>query len=311
MKRRIEVEVEPLSDARWEKIDAAVFAALDTAKPEPAPRSRRLAWIGGLAALVAAAAVIALVVRGPRDAFVNEASHIETGAAASRVAYGFASIEVAPDSAVTTSGDDAHGMVVVLDRGSVDCEVAPRAGRPPFVVQAGDVRVRVIGTRFVVRRAADRTTAVEVKHGTVEVARGGESTFVHAGETWPPSSPEPVPSTTPSIAPSLDPAPPPTTSHPNNRAPHPAKSAEVHGDQRLYDQALRGESRDPDGSMSTYRKLAQGNGPWAPNALYAAGRLAHERGQRAEAKRLLEQYLARWPNGGNAEDARRLLGTLR
>jgi TolA-binding protein len=59
--------------------------------------------------------------------------------------------------------------------------------------------------------------------------------------------------------------------------------------------------------MAIYKKLAAGSGPWAQNALYAAGRLQADRGRRAEAARLLEEYIGRYPNGANARDARDLL----
>ena len=47
------------------------------------------------------------------------------------------------------------------------------------------------------------------------------------------------------------------------------------------------ERRDPDTATTIYQRLANKGGPWAPNALYAAGRLASERGNRTEATRLL------------------------
>jgi hypothetical protein len=43
------------------------------------------------------------------------------------------------------------------------------------------------------------------------------------------------------------------------------------------------------------------------NALFAQARLELERGNRAEGQRLLADYLARYPHGPNARDARRLL----
>jgi TolA-binding protein len=57
-------------------------------------------------------------------------------------------------------------------------------------------------------------------------------------------------------------------------------------------------------ALATYRELAAGSGPWAMNALFAEGRFEVERGHRAEAKRLLDEYLARFPSGPNAQDAR-------
>ena len=319
--RRIHVEVEPLSDARWRKLDAAIEGALDAepgiAQPRepssPRVRGRRAETVFFVAAsfVLASAAVVALVMRSRTAPPVEATStpvpaHVETGSKRSFVSLGTASMDVGPESAVTATGDDAHGFVLVLERGSVECDVAPRAGRPPFVVQSGDVRVRVVGTRFLVRRDVDRT-AVAVSHGTVEVGHDGVTTILHDGERWggepgpePSGAPDTGPTTTAS-APSAAPA-----------SPRPARSAPVGPtDQQLYEEAAKLEARDPDAAIASYQKLAAKQGPWSANALFAAGRLAAERKQSARARGLLEDYLRRYPAGANAEDARSLLAGLR
>jgi hypothetical protein len=102
-----------------------------------------------------------------------------------------------------------------------------------------------------------------------------------------------------------------TSSTPSSGGPSvPAAGAAAEG-QRLYEAAARSESSDSDGAMATYRRLAAGGGPWAPTALFAAGRLASDRGRNAEARHLLDDYLVRYPRGANAEDARRILARLR
>jgi len=320
MKRqpKLHVDVEPLSEARWKKIDDAVFRALDTdTRPEaeripaslpPPERRTQRRWRLALVSVgfVAAAAAVFVVTRRPAATEATDPtalarpSHIETGAVRSNIELGFASLDVGPASAITTSGDDAHGFLVVLEKGSVECEVAPRAARPPFVVQSGDVFVRVVGTHFAVTREADGTH-VAVTHGVVEVTHAGAKTAVHPGERWPspapssPSSSVPSPSETASVV------------APRPSAPAPAAPT----DQQLYEQAARLEARDPDGANAIYMKLAARTGPWSANALFAAGRLAAEKGRTAEAKRLLGQYLERYPSGANADDARRLLSGLR
>jgi TolA-binding protein len=75
----------------------------------------------------------------------------------------------------------------------------------------------------------------------------------------------------------------------------------------LYEAAAQKERSDPGGAMREYRAIASGGGAWAANALFAAGRLAIDRGRADEGKRLLEDYLRRYPKGPNAEDAQRLL----
>jgi hypothetical protein len=90
----------------------------------------------------------------------------------------------------------------VLDRGTVTCEVAPRATRAPFIVEAGATRVTVIGTRFSVHRVGGHAT-VSVDHGLVEVADTNMTELVHAGERYTPGEAvtrEPVASAAPAPA---------------------------------------------------------------------------------------------------------------
>jgi hypothetical protein len=149
------------------------------------------------------------------------ASRIVTLGSDSRVAVGESEVDVSPDSAVLVTGDDARGVLVVVDRGRVDCEVAPREGRPPFVVQAGDVRVRVVGTHFTVARDAQGGGAhVSVSHGVVEVTSHGQTVSVHAGDEWPPVAPPPPAPT----AQNTPPAPEPVATAPRTRARHPPRA---------------------------------------------------------------------------------------
>lgn len=62
---------------------------------------------------------------------------------------------------------------LVLESGEAFFEVAKDSTRP-FIVQAGTVRVKAIGTEFNVRRSG-RNTFVSVREGAVEVTRDGES----------------------------------------------------------------------------------------------------------------------------------------
>jgi TolA-binding protein len=56
--------------------------------------------------------------------------------------------------------------------GTIACEVAPRDGGQAFAVEAGEVTVRVVGTRFMVSRAGGSTTVL-VDEGAVEIRRPG------------------------------------------------------------------------------------------------------------------------------------------
>jgi hypothetical protein len=106
------------------------------------------------------------------------------------------------------------------------------------------------------------------------------------------------------------------------RAPPAAKAksaAEVGGSaktpplspQAVFEQATLLERTDPERASKLYGTLDSSGDSWAQNALYARGRLEATRGNRVEARRLLELYLGRFPNGGNAEDARAVMKRLR
>jgi transmembrane sensor len=63
---------------------------------------------------------------------------------------------------------EAKARVVRLESGEALFEVA-KDSRRPFVVQSGDVRVRAVGTAFVVRRRSDADADVTVTTGVVDV----------------------------------------------------------------------------------------------------------------------------------------------
>lgn len=69
----------------------------------------------------------------------------------------------------------------VLAAGAADFEVTKNAKRE-FFVQAGPVRVRVVGTRFRVERLGERTR-VSVSEGKVEVQQGDTRDYLEAGES--------------------------------------------------------------------------------------------------------------------------------
>jgi hypothetical protein len=183
------VPVDSLSDIRWARIERSLFQRLDSGEePPPSERARAHGWRPG-AILIAASAAAAifggvlameLVHRAPASA---SASHIETRSSASHVVVGDASLDVAPESEVVVAGNGERGLSVTLDRGRVECEVAPRGERPPFFVQAGDVRVRVVGTRFAVTRARE-VVSVDVTKGVVQVESHGAIQRVAAGQHW-------------------------------------------------------------------------------------------------------------------------------
>jgi hypothetical protein len=290
MKPADEIPIEPLSEATWQRVEEAVFDALDEpAQSVPPSRRRTRRWpLVALAALVAIQAVLALVyLHEPGDDDTRatlDSARFATGREGTETLLGDVAIAIEPASALVVVKDAAAGSLVVLERGAARFSVPPRARRPAFVVQAGDVRVEVVGTRFRVERVKG-SASVQAYEGVVRVTAGGRSALLRGGDRWPPASATPA-TVTPEPQPS-----------PSDR-------------QRRFEQAALLEAGEPEQALRLYRGLAAEGGRWGENALYAMGRLEMERGRRAAAARILRDYLARHPQGANASDARALLQRL-
>src|SRR5688572_1795758 len=159
--------VEPLSRPAWERIEAQVFARLDRGEhlqPSPiAQRDTRTRRVWAAAGVFAAAAALLLWARArPSDTIEPQTTHLapvaaiaaepdtslSSGDTSRQAALAGALLVLAPHSSAVVSGSNAAGWRVRLDGGEVDFSVEPRAGRPPFVVDAGDTKVSVVGTRF-------------------------------------------------------------------------------------------------------------------------------------------------------------------
>jgi hypothetical protein len=336
----LRVEVEPLSEERWTKVERSLFARLPLVLDEGAPpsfRQRSPMWLAAVAVASALALVLVLEPWSSDEVALDQPSRVTTGETASHLALPGLTLDVEPESAVVVGADTQRGMLLVLDRGTIVCRVAKRANADPVIVQAGAARVRVVGTRFAVTRLGE-SARVEVFEGVVEVTFGGESTRVTAGQVWPDRAvalaPKPEdPSTLDTV---LDVEPPesdrvpheptarrrsalvprgsteeraeaPETTPPEQNEPPPVAPSS----QSVFERATALEQSDPARASQLYASLQSGNDSWAQNALYARGRLEASRGNRDLGRRLLQRYLERFPRGSNAEDARAVLGRLR
>jgi len=354
--------IEPLSDVSWQRVEKRLFAQLDldASAVDVEPVRPRRAWQPWAAAggLALACAAIALVLLRPstsshlahlRDAGVPAPSRVVAQDSATEVSYGEATITVDAESAVTMSGDAASGVLIILERGSATFAVAPRHQRPPFTVLAGEVMVKVIGTRFTVSRSGD-AARVDVIEGHVEVVSRGHRVQVRAGESWSSNDDREAVVQDPDMSPSGIAAAPfvstdgqplgggrpgdlrsadgsvndglpregqssagaATTTPDRTTRSRPRQRTSRLDDtpQARYERAAALEASDARSALVSYREIAKGKGAWAANALYAAGRLAAELGDHVTAVKFLRAYVARFPRGANVADARALLDSL-
>jgi hypothetical protein len=312
--------IEPLSDVAWTRVERGVWSRLDETDVVAEHHSPRRWWLAAPLAAAAIAAVVLFVHTPTRPSHDAAPTRVVSDASSSSVSLGDAHVVLDPHSAIVMdSHDDAPNVLV--EHGAAWFAVEPRGSRAPFVVIAGDTRVRVIGTRFRVARDAERVE-VQVDHGTVEVGYHGELVRVTNGERWSSDAPTivgiadrvqggqatppaPIPEPTPAPAP-VGPAP-----HVTHPAPVPAPATgAVDRDARRFAELTRLEASSPDAAMTGYLALSKGSGRWAQVALYAAARLAADRGD-ARATTFLEIYLRRFPQGANAADARELLARVK
>jgi transmembrane sensor len=184
-----------VSDDRIDRLWSGVSARVGV------PRAR-LTWLwpSVVAAAAATAAITIAVVRAraiqapaPIVAAATsawEGAQLETAAdAVSVTLVDGSSLKVEPRSRVELRDRTASSLKLVLGRGRIACDVTHREGRS-FVVAAGGVEVRVVGTRFSVANedaAGGTRVEVRVERGAVEV-RGAdpdaEVVRVAAGHSW-------------------------------------------------------------------------------------------------------------------------------
>lgn len=277
-----------------------------------------------------------------------EPSRVVSGDSASTVSFGDAHLALAAKTAIVMTREGGSPSVL-LERGTVDLTVAPRDNRPPFVVRAGDTVVRVVGTQFQVARYEEHVTVkvehgivdVQFRGNTVRVEQGQAWASEQPEAVTQVAVADPVvepvaparaivePTVEPTVEP-VAPAPRPAKEPAPGRTARPAQPAQpvesiaqpietappaslpvrrIDLDQLKFEKMQSLEVRDPQGAIAGYLELSKGNGRWAANALFAAGRLAADRGD-PRAKTFLTIYLRRFPTDDNVIPARTLLKRL-
>ncbi len=147
---------------------AAGLGADFTPSAHPVARAadrRRLLATGGLLAAASIIGAIGYGALGLRGRVSTAKGDIRRAPLADGSA-----VTLNTDTAIRTAFDDKMRRVDLL-RGEALFDVAKDPARP-FVVVAGDVRVRAVGTSFTVRTHADGQVGVIVREGVVEVWRG-------------------------------------------------------------------------------------------------------------------------------------------
>lgn len=180
------VPVEELAPARIERIEHGVMRAYRNLPPPRRSTVGRLARTAVPALALAGVAIAFYAGRStaPVTAPVERTLAVSTGADATDFKIGDISLRFSPGTRAQIT--EAAGITVALEQGGIDCDVAPRRERPPFVVVADDVEVTVIGTKFAVERGDD--VSVSVDHGRVKVSSPAGELFLTNGERWARSS---------------------------------------------------------------------------------------------------------------------------
>jgi transmembrane sensor len=305
-----------LSEARVDRLWGGVSARLGGTR-----RARGWVWASAAAGMAVVAIVAVVRLRGihgggegqvAATSSAWEGAQLETAADALAVTLvDGSSLKVEPRSRVEVRDRTASALKLVLARGRIACDVTHREGRS-FVVAAGGVEVRVVGTRFSVANEeaeAGRRVEVRVERGVVEV-RGADDEIVRveAGHSWsqvtktealagPDNAPEaPAPADDEAAAPAGKP-------HPAARAAHPGPA-----DARTQFEEARGQWRA--GKIAeaarTYQALltAHPHDPRAGLAAFELGRLRMDRlNDLPGAVQALEQAVALAPGAELREDA--------
>jgi ferric-dicitrate binding protein FerR (iron transport regulator) len=277
----------------------------DAAK-EPRPHARRA--VVAIAFAAAAAAIVGVVELG---------RHGGPAPIAAAPTAASASIQAAPAARTTTivRGEDGarftrveEGGVdrVALESGAVTCSVRPLGVGERFLVTTSDGEVEVHGTIFRVRAEDGHLRGVDVSEGKVEVRAGGRAFFLAAGEGWaatsaPRADASGSPSATPSARADARPA-------ASARAGAP-RAPTADGDALFADgvESLgRGDYEAAVRRLAAFRERAP-HDPRAEDAAMLAVVALDRAGKKAEAKAAAARYLADFPAGHRAGEARAIV----
>lgn len=165
-------------DESWQRLDSALRPERRFSKP--------LVFAGVGVALVAIVIGVISLRRAPSEGVLEPGAMLAAGTAPLQTTLREGST-VRADAASKGALEVANAseVRVRLDEGSMHFDVARNPSRR-FVVKAGRVEVRVIGTAFTVRRSTTvASVSVTVDRGIVEVWIGDvQRAVLNAGQTW-------------------------------------------------------------------------------------------------------------------------------
>ncbi len=165
---------------------ARVWSAIEARRR----RGARFAWRLGLAGAGFAAVAVGLWLRRAPSELPSGQSFTVAATERRKIdLHGVASVVLSDGAQAQFVEDDAQGMVVRLDRGSLLAQVSPRPATAPFRVRTPRAEVKVVGTVLWVSVDGAGEATVAVGHGAVEVTPiGGAAVRVGAGQRWPTSA---------------------------------------------------------------------------------------------------------------------------
>jgi transmembrane sensor len=322
-----------VSEARIARLWSHVSLRLEHKRP------RRLLWLGrGAFGLTASAAFwFALdAARVPTMGIGLAPTAFETRTDASSVALADGSaVELAPQSHLDLVESKQESVKLSLEYGRVTCDVAKNAKRA-FSVVAGDVVVKVVGTKFSVSRNAGRVE-VEVQRGVVEVKSptraeplrlaAGQSYREEPAERKPavsepeparPEPPEPKPASSVSAARELF-----------DEANHVRRGGDTARAAELYESLLRRYPSDgraglaafelgrlrmdslndlPGAASALERAVTMTPGGFREDAIARLVRVYDSLGRSGECLRAKDRYLKSYPNGVHRDAIARRCG---
>jgi transmembrane sensor len=181
---------EPPPRGHWRAAFGTARDAVAARAPEhEEARTRRAAWVFGAASVALAVSLLSGLAWFRFEKPVESTYRTAMGDLRAIPLADGSRITLSSDSTVRVSlgRDERH---VVLDRGEAFFEVAKDRSRP-FVIEAGERRVRVVGTRFAVRRGGEAGAGlrVVVTQGLVQLESGpGADGRARASTLLPPGS---------------------------------------------------------------------------------------------------------------------------